>query len=53
METDPPADDLAAAISHGNEVAGMNNDGGKTSGDELNEDAGEASVEEASLPNRC
>ena len=40
METDPPADDLAAAIGHGNEVAGLNNDGGKASGEELNEDGG-------------
>ena len=36
METDPPADYLAAAIGHGNEVAGLNNDGGKTSGEDLN-----------------
>ena len=50
METDPPADGLATAISHGNEVAGMNNYGGKTSGEELNEDGVEESVEEASLP---
>ena len=39
---DPPADDLAAAISHGNEVYGLNNDGGKTLGEELNEDVGVA-----------
>ena len=50
METDPPADGLATSISHGNEVAGMNNYGGKTSGEEMNEDGGEASLEEASLP---
>ena len=43
METDPPADGLVAAIGHGNEVAGMNNDGGKASCEELNEDGGEAS----------
>ena len=53
METDPPADDLVAAIDHENEVAGMNNDGGKASGEGLNEDGGEASGEEASLPNPC
>ena len=34
METDPPADDLAAAIFHGDEVAGLNNDGGEASGEE-------------------
>ena len=34
METDPHDDYLAAAIVHGNEVAGMNNDGGKASGEE-------------------
>ena len=50
MDTDPPADDLAAVIGYGNEVAGLNNDGGKASGEELNEDGGEASGEEASLP---
>ena len=50
MQTDPPADDLAAAIGHGNEFSGMNNDGGETSGEDLNEDRGEASVEEDSLP---
>ena len=49
METDPPADNLAAAIGHGNEVSGMNNYGGKASGEELNEDGGEASGEEVSL----
>ena len=41
---------LAAAIGHGDEVAGMNNDGGKASGEELNEDEGEALGEESSLP---
>ena len=50
METDPPADDLAAAIGHGNEVARLNNDGGKASGEELNEDGWEASGEDDSLP---
>ena len=40
METDPPADDLAAEIGHRNEVAGLINDGGKASGEELNEDGG-------------
>ena len=50
METDPPADNLTAAIGHGNEVAGPNNDGEKTSGEEMNEDGGEASGEEDSLP---
>ena len=33
METDPPDDALAAAIGHGNEVAGLNNDEGKASGE--------------------
>ena len=51
METDPPADALADAISHGNEFAGPNIDGGKAEGEELNEDVGEASGEEASTPN--
>ena len=51
METDPPADALVDAIGHGDEVAGLNNNGGKASGEELNEDIGEASGEEASLPN--
>ena len=52
MEKDPPADDIAATIGHGhgNEVAGMNDDGGKASGEELNEDGGDLSGEEASLP---
>ena len=49
METDPPAAALAAAIGHGNEVAGLNNYGRKEAGEELNEDGGEASGEEASL----
>ena len=40
METDPPTDALAATIGHGNEVAGLNNDGGKASGGGLNEDGG-------------
>ena len=35
METDPPANDLAAAIGHGNEVSGLNNYGGKASGEEV------------------
>ena len=35
METDPPSDALAAAIGHGNEVSGLNNDGGKASGEDL------------------
>ena len=30
METDPPAGALAAAIGHGNEVAGLDNDVGKS-----------------------
>ena len=34
METYPPADALADAIGHGIEVSGMNNDGGKASGEE-------------------
>ena len=38
METDPPADALVAEIGHGNEVTGMNNDGKKAAGEELNED---------------
>ena len=42
MDTDPPADALVAAIGHGNEVSGLNNDGGKEAGEELNEDGGEA-----------
>ena len=50
METDPPAEDLAAAIGRGNEVAGLNNDEGEASGEELNEYGGEASEEKASLP---
>ena len=50
METDPPSGALAAAIGHGNEVAGMNNHGGKASGEDLNADLGEASGDEASLP---
>ena len=45
MEKDPPAEALAAAIGHENEVAGLNNDGGKASREELNEDGGEASGE--------
>ena len=40
MEIDPPADALAAEIGHGNEVSGLNNDGGKASREELNEDGG-------------
>ena len=32
METNPPADALADTIGHGNEVAGLNNDGGKAAG---------------------
>ena len=32
MEVDTPADALAAAIGHGNEVAVLNNDGEKASG---------------------
>ena len=51
METDPPDDALAAEIGHGNEVAGMNNDGWKAAEEELNKYEGEASGEEASLPN--
>ena len=43
METDPPYGALEAAIGHGNEVAGLNNDGGNSSGEELNEDVWEAS----------
>ena len=35
MEVDTPADALAAAIGHGNEVAILNNDVGKASGVEL------------------
>ena len=40
METYPPVDSLAAAISHGNEVAGIINYEGKASGEDLNEDVG-------------
>ena len=50
METDLPDYDLAAAIGRGNEVAGLNNDEGEASGEELNEYGGEAPVVEASLP---
>ena len=50
METDPSTGALAAAIGHGNEVTGGNNYGGKALGEELNEDGGEVSGEEASLP---
>ena len=50
MDTDTPADTLAAEIGHENEVAGPNNDGGKASGEEPNEDGGEASGEEARFP---
>ena len=50
METYPPDEALAAAIGHGNKVAGLNNDGGKAAGEEPDEDGGEASGEEASLP---
>ena len=50
MDTDPPADALAAAIGHRNEVCGTNNDGGKAAGDELNGYGVEAKGEEASLP---
>ena len=49
METDPPADALAAAIGHGNEVSGLNNDGWESAGEDLNEDVLEASGEEDSL----
>ena len=49
METDPPDGALAAAIVHGNVVAGLNNEGGKAAGDDLNEDGGEAAGEEAGL----
>ena len=45
METDPPADAFAAEIEHWNEVAGMNNDGGKAAGEDLNEDGGGAAGE--------
>ena len=51
MDTDPPADTLAAAIGHGNEVDGPNNDGGKSSGEDMNEYGGEEAGEEAILPN--
>ena len=40
MEMDPPAEALAAAIGHGNEASGLNNYGGKSAGEELNEDEG-------------
>ena len=49
METDPPPGALSAAIGHGNEVSGLNSDGGKATGEYLNEDRGKASGEEASL----
>ena len=51
METDPPDEPLVAEIGHGNEVSGLNNDGGNAEGEELNEYGGEASGEEAILPN--
>ena len=50
METDSPANALAAEIGHGNEVARLNNDGGTAAGEELNEYVGETAWEEASLP---
>ena len=50
MDTDTPADALADTIGHGNEVAGLNNDGGKAAGEDKNEDGGEAPGKEASLP---
>ena len=50
MVTDPPADALADSIGHGNEVAGLNIDGEKSAGDDLNEYGRETSWEEASLP---
>ena len=43
METDPHNEDLAATIGHENEIYGLNNDVGKASGEELNEDGCEAS----------
>ena len=56
MDTDAPADSLAAEIGHSNVFARLNNDEGKASGEEINEDGEEASGEEASLskpnPNR-
>ena len=36
METDPPGDALVATNGRGNEVSGLNNDGEKASGEELN-----------------
>ena len=51
MDMDPTADALAAAICHGNEVAGPNNDGWKASGEDLNKDGWETSGEDASIPN--
>ena len=50
MDTDPPADVLAAANGHGKEVAGINIDGGKVKGQEMNEYGGEESGEEDNLP---
>ena len=40
---------VCAAIGHRNEVAGLNNDGGKAEAEDLNENGGGASGEEASL----
>ena len=40
METDPLDDDLADEIGHGNEVSGINNDGGKAAGEDMNKDGG-------------
>ena len=48
---DPPDDAITSTIGHVNEVARMNNDGGEAAGEELNEYVGEASGEEATLPN--
>ena len=50
MDMDPPDDALAAAIGHGNEVSGVNNDVGNSAGEDMNEYRGEESEEEASLP---
>ena len=56
METDPPDDSLVAAIGHVNKFSGLNNDGGKASGEELNEyrggPSGEHDILSKQKPNR-
>ena len=40
MERDLPADALADALGHGNEFSGMDNDGEKAAGEDMNKDGG-------------